>query len=80
MELNNSQYTSGKLQKILRYFAIDNDEFQFQALSAGYINDTFLVSNVGGPLYILQRINHFVFKNTDVLMANMSKALSTLIS
>jgi Ser/Thr protein kinase RdoA (MazF antagonist) len=80
MELNNSPYASGELQKILRYFAIENDEFQFQALSAGYINDTFLVSNVDGPLYILQRINHLVFENIDVLMANMSKALIALTS
>lgn len=80
MELNSSRYTSNELQKVLRYFAIDNDKFQLKALTAGYINDTFLVTNVDGPLYILQRINHQVFKDIDILMDNMSNALSSLIS
>ena len=37
----------------------------------GHINDTYLVENKGGPRYILQRINHNVFKDVNGLMENI---------
>lgn len=80
MELGKSKYTPEELQKILGYFAIAKDTFRLQPLTAGYINDTFLVSNSKIPLYILQRINHEVFKDTRSLMTNVSLALNALIS
>ncbi len=78
MGLGNSKYTLEELYDILGYFAIAKDSFQLQPLTSGYINDTFLVSVNDKPLYILQRINHLVFKNIKGLMSNMSKTLNTL--
>ena len=78
MELENSNYTLEELQVILGYFSIAPDSFQFKALTAGYINDTFLVTTPDRPLYILQRINHQVFKDIDGLMQNVVKALDSL--
>ena len=80
MELGNSKYTLEELHSILGYFAIAQDSFQLQPLTSGYINDTFLVFAGQKPLYILQRINHLVFKNTNGLMSNVSIALNALIS
>lgn len=37
----------------------------------GHINDTYLVTTIGGPRYLMQRINHKVFKNVKALMENI---------
>lgn len=79
MELSNSKHTLKDLLTILGYFNIKKDTFQLQSLTSGYINDTFLVSNMQSPLYILQRINHDVFSDTKGLMLNVSTALTSLI-
>ncbi|MBU2949302.1 aminoglycoside phosphotransferase family protein [Tamlana agarivorans] len=39
-------------------------------LVSGHINDTFLVKTNEEPFYILQRINHFVFKDVPGLISN----------
>ena len=38
---------------------------------AGHINDTFLVTTTEGTRYILQRINHHIFRDVDGLMNNI---------
>lgn len=78
MELINSTYTPEKLQKLLGCFVIKNQDFSFQPLTAGLINDTFLVSVEEKPMYVLQRINHTVFPNVSGLMKNVSSALKVL--
>lgn len=78
MELENSRHTLEDLNVILGYFSIDKESFHLKPLTAGYINDTFLVSNSERPLYILQRINHNIFKNINGLMQNVSSALREL--
>lgn len=47
--------------------------FEIKAFGSGHINDTFLVrSKQGEGLdFLLQKINHFVFKDVDGLMNNM---------
>jgi len=78
MELENSNYTLEELQVILGYFSIAPDSFHIKVLTAGYINDTFLVSHSDKPLYILQRINHSIFEDIDGLMQNVLSALKVL--
>jgi Ser/Thr protein kinase RdoA (MazF antagonist) len=78
MELENSNYTLEELHIVLGYFSIDTASFHVKTLTAGYINDTFLVSKNDRPLYILQRINHTVFADIDGLMQNVSSALKVL--
>lgn len=78
MELTNSKYTPEKLQELLRCFVIKKQEFSFQPLATGLINDTFLVCNEEKPMYVLQRINHRVFPNVSGLMKNVSSALEVL--
>tara|TARA_R110002051_G_scaffold324970_1_gene424855 strand:+ start:23529 stop:24614 length:1086 start_codon:yes stop_codon:yes gene_type:complete len=53
------------------------DQFQHQGkfssfleLASGHINDTYLVRSEKKPFYVLQRINHGVFKNVPGLIEN----------
>ncbi|MFX0555596.1 phosphotransferase enzyme family protein [Maribacter sp. CXY002] len=78
MELKKSKYTPEELNAILGYFAIVKREYTYSSLTAGYINDTFLVSSFNQPLYILQRINTEVFKDVSGLMQNITTALEAL--
>ncbi|WP_237701159.1 phosphotransferase enzyme family protein [Maribacter sp. HTCC2170] len=56
------------------------ETFQFTSINNGYINDTYMVFDDGKPQYILQRINHNVFKDIDGLMSNIFHALKELDS
>ena len=49
-----------------------------ETLHNGYINDTYLVMEGRQPRYILQRVNHNVFKDIDGLMGNIAHALDGL--
>lgn len=68
------------LAYILSHFKIETQEVTFKPITNGYINDTFLVLKSQKPLYILQRINHDVFKNVELLMLNIEMALDKLQS
>jgi Ser/Thr protein kinase RdoA (MazF antagonist) len=80
MAIKNTPYTSEELQEILGCFIDDVSEYFFEPITNGYINDTFLVNNDGGPLFILQRINHEVFKDVEGIMQNIAKATKKLIA
>ena len=68
------------LKHVLNRFNVDTQEVTFQPITTGYINDTFLVLMSQKPLYILQSINHKVFKNIEQLMQNIEMALDKLQS
>ncbi|MFS4466765.1 phosphotransferase enzyme family protein [Maribacter sp. 2210JD10-5] len=78
MELENSTYTLDELREILGCFSIPQYLFTYRPLTAGFINNTFLVSAQGNPLYVLQRINDSVFEDIHGLMHNVKKALGLL--
>ncbi len=71
-------YSDNDLNAILEHFSVMKKEYGFSLLTDGYINDTFLVSEDGSPRYILQRINHKVFKNISGVMNNIKNALRYL--
>lgn len=73
-------YMASELKLILSNFSIPEGQYDFQPMTSGLINDTFLVSKEDQSLYVLQRINHTVFENVVGLMANMKLALSYLHS
>ncbi len=66
------------ISPILENFDIAQRKYSLRPITAGYINDTFLVVEEGVPLYILQRINHNVFTDVDGLMGNVQRALEIL--
>lgn len=53
-----------------RQFCLDAEPRRIEAYGNGHINDTFLVET-DAENYILQRINHEVFKNPEGLMRNI---------
>lgn len=67
-------------QHIIANFNIEGDILKVKPFGSGHINDTFLVrtSTGGRNEYLLQKINHFVFKDIDGLMKNMSVITSHL--
>lgn len=71
-------YSNRDLNAILDHFSVAEKEYTFNPLTDGYINDTFLVFEGGKPRYILQRINHNVFKNISGVMNNIKHALRHL--
>jgi len=71
-------YSDSDLNSILEQFTVPKAQYTFQPMTSGLINDTFLVSKSGKPLYALQRINDHVFKNVEGLMINIDRALKHL--
>jgi len=69
-----------KLNAILNEFLIPDISYNFEIISNGFINDTYLVSHKGTPIYILQKINTEVFTNIDVLIKNLDLLLPKLKS
>ncbi|SHF57467.1 Phosphotransferase enzyme family protein [Arenibacter palladensis] len=67
-----------ELNELLQNFSIDRKTYEFQGINQGYINDTYLVLDNQYPLYILQRVNHNVFKDVHGLMGNIANAFQHL--
>lgn len=61
------------VKTIVSQFDIKGDYFDFDPINVGHINDTILVKTIheNDPDYVLQRINHEVFKDVDKLMENI---------
>ncbi len=69
-----------KIQQIIGQFKTQGNCEKFEPHGGGHINETFRVFN-NNPLfpdYLLQKINHQVFKNVDQLMGNLEKVVSHL--
>jgi Ser/Thr protein kinase RdoA (MazF antagonist) len=66
-----------------RQFAIGGDFLEARPYGSGHINDTYRVffNQDGVPLcYILQRINHNIFRNPAALMENIQRVTAHLAS
>ena len=60
------------LTAILNQFQLEDITTAVEPFGNGHINDTFLASaGAGEPKYILQRINHHIFKDVDMLQNNI---------
>lgn len=68
------------LIKILESFNIGDKVIEYTPLGNGHINSTFLCKTDNGKMYVLQRINNYVFKDVDVLMDNYFKVTDFLIN
>lgn len=71
--------TEHDLRQIFSQFAAPGDFVGCHLLKVGHINDTYLVDSVsdGSPRqFIFQRINRFVFREPERLMANFEKITS----
>jgi Ser/Thr protein kinase RdoA (MazF antagonist) len=63
-----------KLKKIVELFVSGND-IRVAPLGAGHINDSYKVS-VDGKEFVMQRINHAIFKNVPELQNNIVRVTS----
>lgn len=68
------------ITSIVRNFNIAGEIESAEAFGNGHINDTFLLKNTQAdkPDYLLQRINHHVFKDVPGLIANIHLVTSYL--
>lgn len=63
------------LKNIAVRFAIRGGVSQIRPFGNGLINDSYLIETEGNnPNYLLQRINHNVFRDVDLLQANIEAA------
>lgn len=60
--------TKEQLLNILDQFQLDEKVVSAEPFGNGHINDTLKVTNEKGEIkYVLQRINHLIFTNVDML-------------
>lgn len=61
---------SEKLTAIFNQFQHKGEFRSFVELASGHINDTYLIVTKEKPFFVIQRINHGVFKNVEGLIEN----------
>ena len=68
------------LSKIVSNFKIDAEIASIEPYGSGHINDTYFIKNnhKAGVDYLLQRINHHVFKDVPALINNIHLVISHL--
>lgn len=61
------------LLSIVSHFQMEGTVREIKPLGAGLINDTYKVTTIeaDAPDYVLQRINHAIFQNVEMLQANI---------
>ena len=62
------------LSSIVAKFKVQGTIEEIKPLGAGLINDTYKVNTkeADAPDYVLQRINHAIFQNVEMLQSNIS--------
>ncbi|MDR1415999.1 MAG: aminoglycoside phosphotransferase family protein, partial [Prevotellaceae bacterium] len=62
------------LTDIVNEFAVEGKVEEVKPFGAGHINDSYMVRTQGtAPDYVLQRINHHIFKDVDALQNNIKR-------
>ncbi len=62
------------MKNIIKQFTIEGVVEEIRPLGAGHINDSYFVLTTGtSPNYVLQRINHSIFKDVDALQNNIQR-------
>ena len=64
------------IPNILKAFGFDEKGVTVKNFGSGLINDTWIVEN-GSSKYILQRINHHVFKTPETIASNIDNIGNT---
>lgn len=63
------------LRDVLSHFELEGSIADVRSYGSGHIHDTYFVKNgeAGSPNYLLQCINHHVFRNVPLLMENIEQ-------
>ena len=64
------------LNDLVQKFDLNRQIASIAPLGNGLINDTFKVTTTDGPSYVLQRINHHIFKDVELLQDNIVSVTS----
>ena len=64
------------LNDLVQKFDLNGQIDSIAPLGNGLINDTFKVTTTDGPSYVLQRINHHIFKDVELLQDNIVSVTS----
>lgn len=64
------------MKAILDNFCLEGNVVDVKPLGNGLINDTYRVVTEGGPAYVLQKINHAIFKDVELLQSNIEAVTS----
>src|SRR5690554_6823780 len=71
--------TENNLQSFVSNFEVSANDWRIRPTGSGHIHDTYLVeSSAAKGSFVLQRINHSVFKDVALLMSNIEKVLAEL--
>ncbi len=78
--MSKSNLATETIQKIVDQFAIKGGIKATKPFGSGHINDTFLISNTDSnhPDYLLQRINHHIFKDVEGVVVNIARVSAHL--
>ena len=78
----NNLTTNNNFPDIISHFKTDEGTYNVKPFGSGHINDTFIARHTQNPasVYLLQKINHFVFKDIAGLMGNMISVTNHLKS
>lgn len=75
-----NDFNPGQLALLASEFDIEGNVVDVSAFGSGHINDTFKVvtDKPGATRYLLQRVNHHVFKDVGAVMDNIQRVTSHL--
>ncbi|MDJ1502203.1 aminoglycoside phosphotransferase family protein [Xanthocytophaga agilis] len=73
INLSYTLLTPSQITDIAAQFQFATDGISFRTLHSGHIHDTYLLE-CGSSRYVLQRVNHLVFKSPETVMENIRKA------
>ena len=59
-----------QLKNVFDQFKHNAQYVNYKIISSGHINDTYLIETTKKPYFVLQRINHGVFKDIPRLIEN----------
>lgn len=63
-----------KIEKIIEeHYDLDGEVLSFSTYGSGHIHKTYKVVFDSGKQYVFQRFNHHVFKNVEIVHANLKK-------
>ncbi|PVY43726.1 phosphotransferase [Pontibacter virosus] len=81
-DIETTAHKAQDIQEIVSHFAIQGHTAGGTPYGSGHIHDTYYIKNLQAdcPDYLLQRINHQVFKNVPLLMENIEQVTAHLRS
>ncbi|WP_395166951.1 hypothetical protein [Francisella salimarina] len=68
------------LVSVFEAFLPHKTMINIEEIEAGHINDTFFIYTEDSDDYVLQRVNHYVFKDVPALMQNMQLVTDHIVS